>query len=259
MPATDQPIIALQDVTVSVKGKTILQGVSLEVSRGECLTLVGRSGAGKSTCLRLVNGLVRASSGKVLVDGMELDSHDLVALRRRVGYVIQAVGLLPHLDVARNVGLVPELLGWAASKISARADEVLSLVGLPPAEFRHRKPRELSGGEQQRVGVARALAAEPAIVLMDEPFGAVDPLLRVELQRDVDALRRKLGTTVLLVTHDVREAIVMSDRIALVDDGRIAFVGTPKALFESDNPAARAYAGSLRAGDDAIARRLEAP
>ena len=227
---------------VAADGTRVLHGVDLAVAPGECVALIGRSGAGKSTTLRLVNGLVVPTSGEVIVEGKPLGSHDLVALRRRIGYVIQQVGLLPHLDVAANVGIVPRLLGWPADRISRRVDEVLTLVGLDPARFRLRQPRALSGGEQQRVGVARALAAEPSIVLMDEPFGALDPLLRVDLQRDVAALRRRLGTTVLLVTHDVREALLLADRLVLVDEGRVAFVGDGAALRASRLPLARAYA-----------------
>jgi len=252
------PVIELADVRVRMSSTQILRGVSLTVMRGECLAVVGRSGAGKSTCLRLINGLVLATQGAVTVEGKNIAQHDLVALRRRIGYVVQAVGLLPHLDVGRNVAIVPELLGWERARIDARVDEVLTLVGLDPARFRGRKPRELSGGEQQRVGVARALAGEPGIVLLDEPFGAVDPILRVDLQRDIDELRRKLSTTAVLVTHDVREAIVMGDRIALIEEGRVAFLGTARELFASENEVARAYAASLRVADETIARRLEA-
>jgi osmoprotectant transport system ATP-binding protein len=237
-------------------GAKILRGVELSIESGECLTLIGKSGAGKSTTLRLINGLVAPTRGEVVVEGKPLRDHDLVQLRRRTGYVIQQVGLLPHLDVAANVAIVPGLLGWDASRIDARVDEVLALVGLDPMRFRGRKPRALSGGERQRVGVARALAGGPSIVLMDEPFGAVDPLVRAELQRDVDALRRRLGTTVVLVTHDVREAIVMSDRVALLDEGKVAFVGTPRALLASDHPVAKAYAASLVTGQAALDARL---
>jgi osmoprotectant transport system ATP-binding protein len=249
--------IHLRSVEVDAPGGApILRGVELAVEPGECVALIGKSGPGKSTTLRLVNGLVAPSRGEVVIEGQALRDHDLVQLRRRIGYVIQQVGLLPHLDVASNVAIVPRLLGWQPQRTSARVDEVLALVGLEPARFRRRKPSALSGGERQRVGVARALAGGPSIVLMDEPFGAVDPLVRAELQRDVDALRKKLGTTVLLVTHDVREAIVMSDRIALLDEGRVAFVGSPQALLASDHPVARAYAESLTAGQLALETRL---
>ncbi|GAC1548936.1 MAG: hypothetical protein NVS3B10_12450 [Polyangiales bacterium] len=242
------PAVELRAVhVVAADGTEILRGVDLTVAVGECVALIGRSGAGKSTTLRLVNGLVEPTRGEVVVEGKPLRSHDLVALRRRVGYVIQQVGLLPHLDVAANVAIVPGMLGWPAARIERRVDEVLGLVGLEPARFRQRRPRALSGGEQQRVGVARALAAEPSIVLMDEPFGALAPLLRVELQRDVAALRRRLGTTVLLVTHDVREALLLADRLVLVDDGRVAFVGDGAALRASSLPLARAYAALTEA------------
>ena len=251
--------IHLRSVEVEApSGAAILRGVELTVEAGECIALIGKSGAGKSTTLRLVNGLVTPSRGDVSVEGKTLRDHDLVQLRRRIGYVIQQVGLLPHLDVAANVGIVPRLLGWDGKRIGARVDEVLALVGLDPARFRARRPSALSGGERQRVGVARALAGGPSIVLMDEPFGAVDPLVRAELQRDVDALRRRLGTTVVLVTHDVREAIVMGDRVALLDEGRVVFCGTPRALVASEHPVARAYAESLTIAQAALDTRLSA-
>jgi osmoprotectant transport system ATP-binding protein len=193
-----------------------------------------------------VNGLVRPTRGEVRVEGTPLEGHDVVALRRRIGYVIQQIGLLPHLDVAENVGVVPGLLGWGRARIDARVDEVLSLVGLDPARFRSRRPRALSGGEQQRVGVARAWAAEPSIVLMDEPFGALDPLVRIDLRRDVTALRKKLGTTLVMVTHDVHEAVAMCDRVVLVEGGVVAFDGGADALPSSKSGTARAYGKVLR-------------
>jgi osmoprotectant transport system ATP-binding protein len=243
------PAIEILDVHVAAPGGTVLlRGVDLRVEKGECVALVGRSGAGKSTTLRLVNGLVRPTRGQVLVEGTPLDGHDVVALRRRVGYVIQQVGLLPHLDVAQNIGVVPRLLGWDRARVAARVDEVLALVGLDPERFRHRRPRALSGGEQQRVGIARALAAEPSIVLMDEPFGALDPLVRAELRRDMSALRRRLGTTLLIVTHDVHEAAAMGDRVVLVDGGVVAYDGPPDALATSENETVRAYAALLADG-----------
>ena len=251
--------IHLRSVEVEApSGAAILRGVELAVEAGECVALIGKSGAGKSTTLRLINGLVMPSRGEVVVEGKTLRDHDVVQLRRRIGYVIQQVGLLPHLDVAANVAIVPRLLGWDRRKITTRVDEVLALVGLDPARFRARRPSALSGGERQRVGVARALAGGPSIVLMDEPFGAVDPLVRAELQRDVDALRRRLKTTVVLVTHDVREAIVMSDRVALLDEGRVVFFGSPRALVASDHPVALAYAESLTLGQAALESRLSA-
>lgn len=240
-------VIELRAVhVVAADGSVILRGADLAVEKGECVAVVGRSGAGKSTTLRLVNGLVRPSRGEVRVEGAPLADHDLVALRRRIGYVIQQVGLLPHLDVAENVGVVPKLLGWERARTDRRVDEVLALVGLEPTRFRDRRPRALSGGEQQRVGVARALAAEPSIVLMDEPFGALDPLVRLELRRDVAKLQKSLEMTLLLVTHDVHEAAAMCDRLVLVDDGAIAFEGKPTDLASSTNEVARAYGALLR-------------
>ena len=259
----EPPAITLAAVTLEGDGGAkILRGVNLEIAKGECLALIGRSGAGKSSALRTINGLVIPTSGEVIVEGRSIASlreAERVSLRRRIGYVIQRVGLLPHLDVAQNVGLVLRLIRWRPDAIAARVDEVLTLVGLDPQRFRARSPSALSGGEQQRVGVARALAASPSIVLMDEPFAAVDPLQRGELQRDVDALRRRLGATVVLVTHDVREAIVMADRIALIDEGKVAVVGTPRELLEADHPVARAYEASLSSADEAIAAKLSRP
>ena len=241
---------------VADDGTEILRRVDLTIERGECVALIVKSGAGKSSTLRLINGLSRPTRGEVIVEGVRLDGHDLVALRRRIGYVIQQVGLLPHLDVAENVAIVPRLLGWPRARTQSRVDEVLSLVGLDPKRFRDRRPSALSGGERQRVGVARALAAEPSIVLMDEPFGAVDPLIRGELQRDVDALRKKLGTTLVLVTHDVREAMLMADRLVLIDEGTVAFAGTAAELLRSTAKTARAYADSLIASWRATGERM---
>lgn len=234
-------MIALERVGVDFGESRVLHEVDLSIGRGERVALLGPSGAGKSTCLRLMNGLVRASRGKVVIDGKEIDAHDLVALRRRMGWAIQDVGLLPHLDVAGNVSIVPRLLGWDRARIDARVAEVLAMVGLPPS-FRDRRPRELSGGERQRVGVARAIAVSPEVVLLDEPFGALDPLLRVELQREIGAVLRGLSATVVLVTHDVQEALTMADRVVLLEKGRVVADG-PARTFLRDAPA---YAAAAR-------------
>ncbi|MGZ3421040.1 MAG: ATP-binding cassette domain-containing protein [Polyangiales bacterium] len=242
--------IALEGVFVELGGNAVLHGIDLSIARGERVALLGASGAGKSTCLRLMNGLVRATRGKVVVDGKGIESHDLVQLRRRIGWAIQEVGLLPHLDVAGNVAVVPRLLGWERARIDARVDEVLALVGLA-ASFRGRRPRELSGGERQRVGVARAIAASPELVLLDEPFGALDPLLRAELQREIGALLRGLSATVVLVTHDVQEALAMADRVVLLEKGRVIADGPARRFLQS----APAYAAIAR---ETIARLTEA-
>jgi len=209
-------------------GPSALDGLTLEVPAGETCVLVGPSGAGKTTALKLVNRLVEPTSGRVLIDGRDVASTDPVTLRRGIGYVIQQVGLFPHLDVAANVATVPRLLGWDRRRIDARVDELLDLVGLEPGTYRHRRPDELSGGQRQRVGVARALAADPPVLLMDEPFGAVDPVTRSRLQDEFLRLQRSLRRTVVLVTHDIDEALRLGDRLAvLATGGRLEQYGTP--------------------------------
>jgi osmoprotectant transport system ATP-binding protein len=225
-------------------GKTLLDGLSLGARRGETLVLLGRSGSGKTTTLKLVNRLLDPTAGEVVVEGKPTVAWDPIGLRRRIGYVIQEVGLFPHLSIAENVGIVPRLEGWEPARIAARAREMLDLVGLPPDRFAARGPRELSGGQRQRVGVARALAADPPILLLDEPFGALDPITRSEMQREFRALEERLGKTMLFVTHDVREALVLGSRIALLREGRLAFVGSPAEFLRSDDAEARAFVES---------------
>ena len=207
-----------------------LDAVDLTVTRGETLALIGESGCGKSTLLRLFNRLVEPTRGEVRVRGRPVREADPIRLRRRIGYVQQEGGLLPHWPVHRNVGLVPTLLGWARARIRERADALLDLVGLPAAQFRHRYPRALSGGQRQRVAFARALAADPEVVLLDEPFGALDALTRQEMQTEFLRLRDQLGKTMLLVTHDLREAFRLADRVAVMRAGRVLQVGTPAEL-----------------------------
>jgi osmoprotectant transport system ATP-binding protein len=204
-----------------------VDGVSLDVAAGEFVVLLGPSGCGKSTLLRTINRLVVPESGTIEVDGRNVDAVSPEALRRGIGYVIQAVGLFPHMTIGHNVGIVPGLLGWDAQRIEARVDELLALVELEPARYRGRLPRELSGGEQQRVGVARALAAEPPVLLMDEPFGAVDAIVRTALQDETLRIHRALGTTILFVTHDVDEALRIADRIVIMNAGKIVQADTP--------------------------------
>lgn len=226
------------NVTLDAVDALAVREISLTIADGERVALLGPSGAGKSTCLRLINGLIAPTRGTVRVDDRPVDD----ALRRTMGWVIQDGALFPHLSVARNVAFVPELLGWERAKISARVDDVLALVGLDPHKFRERKPRMLSGGERQRVGVARAIAAHPRLVLLDEPFAALDPLLRTDLQRDV---QKALGdATTVLVTHDVVEALSMCERVVLLRDGRIV-LDTDRARFLRD-PAAAEYASTAR-------------
>jgi osmoprotectant transport system ATP-binding protein len=222
-----------------------VRDLDLDVVRGETLVFLGRSGSGKTTTLKLINALRLPTSGVVTVDGRSTREWEPHTLRRRIGYVIQDVGLFPHFTVERNVTIVPELEGWDASRRRERAAELLTLVGLDPAVFKDRLPRELSGGQRQRVGLARALAADPPLLLLDEPFGAVDPLTRADLQREFAALVRRLGKTAVFVTHDVREAMRLGTRIALFEAGRLAFTGTPAEFQSSAHPEARAFAAVL--------------
>src|SRR5467141_2946358 len=223
----------------------IVLRISLEIPQGETVVLLGRSGSGKTTLLRLINGMLLPSEGEVLVDGRSTAAWDPIRLRRGIGYVIQDSGLFPHFTVAENVGLVPSLESWDVARIATRVEEMLHLVGLDPREFAHRHPRELSGGQRQRVGVARALAADPPILLMDEPFGALDPVTRAELQREFSALARRLGKTIVFVTHDLREALLLASRIILLENGRIIADASPEEFPHIDHPEVRAFTASL--------------
>jgi osmoprotectant transport system ATP-binding protein len=214
--------------------------VDLEVRRGETIALVGPSGAGKTTLLRLVNRLSDPDAGEVRVDGRETRAWDPIALRRRTGYVIQEVGLFPHLTVANNIGVVPQLLGWDAARIAARVDELLDLVGLDAAQFRSRWPDALSGGQRQRVGLARALAGDPPVLLMDEPFGELDPVTRADLHEAFRALQSRLRRTVLIVTHDMTEAFALAQRVAVLHQGEMIACETPDALARVDDPRVQA-------------------
>jgi osmoprotectant transport system ATP-binding protein len=207
--------------------------LSLQVSKGELVALLGESGSGKTTLLKMVNRLLDPDRGVVRVDGRDVRGEDPVALRRTIGYVIQHAGLLPHLSVGDNVAMVPRLLGWSRGDIAQRVDELLALVGLPPQEFRARFPDQLSGGQRQRVGVARALAARPQLVLLDEPFGALDPITRVALQGELARIHRELGLTTLLVTHDMVEALTLADRIVVMRAGEVRQIATPRELVSA--------------------------
>ncbi len=224
-------MIELRGVTKAWPGGAAVQALDLRVPEGECCALIGPSGCGKTTTLRLVNRLVEPDAGSIRVAGQDVMRQDPVQLRRGIGYVIQEVGLFPHWRVGANVGTVPQLLGWPAARVAARAEEVLALVGLDPARYRDRWPHQLSGGERQRVGVARALAADPPVLLLDEPFGAVDPLRRAQLQGEVLALLRRLRKTVLLVTHDVQEAVLLGDSVALMRAGRLVQHAAPAEML----------------------------
>jgi osmoprotectant transport system ATP-binding protein len=217
------PVVALAGVRFAYGGRAVLDGLDLSVAAGESVAIVGRSGEGKSTLLKLINRLLLPQAGRVVVDGRDTRDWDPIALRRRTGYVLQEVGLFPHLTVEQNVALVPRLEGWAEEKRRARAHELLDLVGLPPADFATRWPRELSGGQRQRVGVARALAIDPPLVLMDEPFGALDAITRQELRAEFQRIRRHLRQTVVFVTHDMEEAFALGDRVGVLENGRLTF------------------------------------
>lgn len=245
--------IEFRDVTYSVDSirrrpaHALVSNISQVISPGETLVLLGRSGSGKTTLLRLINRLLLPTGGQVLVQGRSTADWDPIRLRRSIGYVIQEAGLFPHFTVAQNIALVPTLEKWDNGRIAARVEELLTLVGLDPREFATRRPHELSGGQRQRVGVARALAAEPPILLMDEPFGALDPVTRAELQREFSALARRLGKTIVFVTHDLREALLLASRIVLLQTGRIITSAPPREFLRIDHPEVQAFALSLSA------------
>ena len=218
------------------RARYLVQDVSFAVGAGETLVLLGRSGAGKTTTLKLINRLLEPTRGEVSVEGERAAAVEPTRLRRRIGYVIQEIGLFPHFTVARNVGLVPRLEGWPAERIAERVNEMLTLVGLDPRTFAARYPHELSGGQRQRVGVARALAADPPLLLLDEPFGALDPITRGELQREFRALADRLGKAVVFVTHDVHEGLFLATRIGLMAEGRLVFAGTADEFRRSAHP-----------------------
>jgi osmoprotectant transport system ATP-binding protein len=243
----------------AASAKTLVCDISLAIAEGETLVLLGRSGSGKTTLLRLINRMLLPTSGEVLVKGQATSAWDAFALRRSIGYVIQEAGLFPHFTVAQNIALVPNLEKWDAPRIASRVGELLELVGLDAEKFASRYPRQLSGGQRQRVGVARALAADPRILLMDEPFGALDPVTRADLQREFAALAKRLGKTIVFVTHDLREALLLGSRIVLLQDGRIVANETPQSFLRLAHPEVRAFAASLNAAPtDAGATRSAA-
>ena len=224
-------MIELQAVGKAYGSTQAVDDVSLTIARGEFVVLIGPSGSGKSTLLKMINRLVEHDRGKILFKGEEIRSFRPEDIRRRMGYAIQSTGLFPHWSVARNIATVPELLGWPAARIAARVDDLLTLLGLEPTAYRNRYPHQLSGGQQQRVGVARALAADPEALLMDEPFGALDPITRQTLQGELARIHRASGKTIVLVTHDIDEALRLATRIVLLDRGRIVQAGTPAQLL----------------------------
>jgi len=224
-------MIEIDSITKTYDGIKAVDGVSMTVETGTITVIVGTSGSGKTTLLRMINRLEEPTSGEVRIKGASTLSVKPHILRRRIGYAIQGHGLFPHYTVARNIGAVPELLNWSRDKIRARVDDLLELFSMEPAQFRDRYPAELSGGQQQRVGVARALASRPDLLLMDEPFGALDPIIRTRAQEDLRRIQQRLGSTIMLVTHDMEEAIRLGDRIAVMDGGKLVQHGTPAEII----------------------------
>ena len=245
--STNKPLVEFKDVSFSHASAAvpIISHLNFSVHPGETLVLLGESGCGKTTTLKLINRLLLPSAGEVIVEGKSTTAWDPISLRRRTGYVIQDGGLFPHFTVAGNVALVPSLEGWDEARIKKRVNELLSLVGLAPEEFAQRYPAELSGGQRQRVGVARALAAEPPLLLLDEPFGALDPMTRASLQRQFAELTRRLKKTAVFVTHDVREALLLGSRIGLMHEGRLRLLETPETFLKSQDERAVAYRQTL--------------
>jgi osmoprotectant transport system ATP-binding protein len=241
MSRDDDTLVEFRNVGYSIDGISIIEGLDLNVLKSEILVLLGESGCGKTTTLRLINRLIVPTTGTVRVAGKPTTDWDEIELRRKTGYVLQDGGLFPHFTVAENVSLVPRLASWDGDRIAKRVIEMLELVGLDPVTFAPRFPHELSGGQRQRVGVARALASDPQLLLLDEPFGALDAITRTNLQKEFAGLVRGLGKTAVFVTHDLHEAMLLGTRIALMDKGRIALLDTPSDFAASDLPLARAY------------------
>ncbi len=239
-PASDGPAIIFDQASFRLNGRALVHDLTLSVRQGETLVLLGRSGSGKTTSLKLVNRLLVPSEGEVRVNGRPTTQWDPIRLRRSIGYVIQDGGLFPHFTVERNIALVPQIERWPQERVQARVRELLALVGLSP-DLASRYPQQLSGGQRQRVGVARSLAADPPILLLDEPFGALDPITRSEIQKEFRALQQRLKKAVIFVTHDLREALLLADRVALMEDGRL-IVNLPAVEFpHSHEPLVRAY------------------
>ena len=242
---TGSATLEFYQVSYSIDGNLILDNLNFRIQPGRTLILLGRSGSGKTTALKMLNGLLFPTSGSVWVEHRATTDWDLIELRRSIGYVIQDVGLFPHFTIEENIGLVPRLQGWPPERVKARVAELLDQVGLEPAQFLDRYPRQLSGGQRQRVGVARALAAEPKLLLFDEPFGALDPVTRVELQDQFLELRDRVRKTSIFVTHDVREALRLGTEIALLHRGKLEVLTTPAEFLNSSGPEARAFLSTL--------------
>ncbi|MFB2834749.1 ABC transporter ATP-binding protein [Floridanema evergladense] len=226
--------VEFHNVAYLLNDRPLVSNLNFTVQRGEILVLLGRSGCGKTTTMKLINRLLTPSSGEVRVEGISTTEWNPIKLRRSIGYVIQETGLFPHFTIAQNVGLVPSLEGWKSDRISQRVTQLLQLVGLDPKQFAHRYPNELSGGQRQRVGVARALAADPPLLLMDEPFGALDPITRIEIQKEFRQLQKQLGKTVVFVTHDIQEAFLLATRIGLMESGKMLLIDTASEFIKSE-------------------------
>jgi osmoprotectant transport system ATP-binding protein len=250
MNENQQPLVEFRRVGYAIDGAPILEDLNLQIFGGETLVLLGESGCGKTTTLRLINRLIEPTSGEVLVEGKSTVLWNPIILRRRIGYVLQEAGLFPHFTIAENVALVPTLENWSETEKERRTIELLELVGLKAEKFARRFPHELSGGQRQRVGVARALAADPSLLLLDEPFGALDPITRSRLQTEFARLVGELGKTAVFVTHDLREALTLGTRICLMEKGRIVLLAAPENFVESDLPLARAYLETISTGKD---------
>jgi len=240
------PTVEFRGVSCEIDGARILDNLSLSIKKGEVVVLLGESGCGKTTTLKLINRLIEPTTGQVFVEGKPTTDWNAIDLRRHIGYVLQDGGLFPHMSVRQNIGLVLTLRDADANHISKRTNEMLSLVGLDPAKFGERYPHELSGGQRQRVGVARALTSDPELLLLDEPFGALDAITRSNLQREFAKLIRELGKTAVFVTHDLHEAMLLGSRIALMDKGRIMLMDTAEGFQRSDLPLARAYLETVK-------------
>lgn len=241
MSQNNQIAVEFRNVTLVKGNRSLISNLNFSIHQGEALILLGRSGSGKTTTMKLINHLYMPTEGEVLFDNIPTTEWNEIKLRRQIGYVIQEIGLFPHFTVEKNVGLVPTLEGWKPKQIKNRVFDLLQLVSLDPKQFAHRYPHQLSGGQRQRVGVARALAADPPVLLMDEPFGALDPITRLELQQEFRRLQEELGKTVVFVTHDIQEAFVLASRIGLMDGGQMVFLGTPEDFKQSKHPEARAF------------------
>lgn len=244
--ANNEIAVECLDVTYRLNRRSLVDKLNFKVFQGEVLVLLGRSGSGKTTTMKLINNLLTPSSGEVIVMGKPTTQWNPIQLRRKIGYVIQEIGLFPHFTVEQNVGLVPKLEGWEGDRIKSRVRQLLELVNLDPQHFAKRYPHQLSGGQRQRVGVARALAADPPMLLMDEPFGALDPITRLELQREFGQLQQQLGKTVIFVTHGIQEAFLLASKIGLMQDGRLVELASPDDFLQSQHPEARAFIDCLQ-------------